>query len=107
MGIAFLSAQRSKDPVTQVGACIVNEEKRIVGIGYNGMPNKCDDDKFSWSKDKTLALHERKHAYVCHAEMNAIINKNSASLKNCTIYVSMFPCNECATMIIQSGIKNE
>ena len=105
MGIAVLSGQRSKDPVTQVGACIVNEAKRIVGIGYNGMPDRCSDDDFDWGKDKNLDLHERKHGYVCHAEMNAIINRNSASLKDCTIYVSLFPCNECAKMIIQSGIK--
>ena len=105
MGIAFLSGQRSKDPVTQVGACIVNDEKRIVGIGYNGMPDRCHDDDFPWEKNKRLKLHERKHAYVCHAEMNAIINKNSVSLKGCTICVSLFPCNECAKMIIQSGIK--
>ena len=105
MGIAFLSGQRSKDPVTQVGACIVNQEKRIVGVGYNGMPDGCSDDEFTWSKDKGRDLDERKQAYVCHAEMNAIINRNSASLKDCTIYVSLFPCNECAKMIIQSGIK--
>ena len=105
MGIAFFSAQRSKDPVTQVGACIVNEEKRIVGVGYNGMPDRCHDNDFTWGKGENLELHETKHAYVCHAEMNAIMNKTSASLKNCTIYVSLFPCNECAKIIIQSGIK--
>ena len=69
------------------------------------MPDGCNDDEFTWSKDKDRDLDERKHAYVCHAEMNAIINRNSVSLKDCTIYVSLFPCNECAKMIIQSGIK--
>ena len=105
MGIAYLSGQRSKDPVTQVGACIVNDEMRIVGTGYNGLPNGCHDDDFPWKKNKDLDLDERKHGYVCHAEMNAILNKNSASLKGCKIYVSLFPCNECAKLIIQSGIK--
>ena len=105
MGIAFLSGKRSKDPVTQVGACIVNDEKRIVGIGYNGMPEGCHDDDFPWTKNKDLRLDERKHGYVCHAEMNAILNKNSVSLKGCKLYVSLFPCNECAKLIIQSGIK--
>jgi len=105
MGIAYLSGQRSKDPVTQVGACIINDENRIVGIGYNGMPEGCHDDDFPWTKDKSLEYDARKHAYVCHAEMNAILNKNSVSLKGCTIYVSLFPCNECAKLIIQSGIK--
>ena len=105
MGIAFLSGQRSKDPVTQVGACIVNDEMRIVGTGYNGLPNGCHDEDFPWRKDKDLDLDKTKYGYVCHAEMNAILNKNSASLKGCKIYVSLFPCNECAKLIIQSGIK--
>ena len=111
MGVAFLSGQRSKDPDYQVGACIVNDEKRIVGVGYNGMPNNCSDDKLPWGKNKAGAkgkkkpLDETKHGYVCHAELNAIVNKNSVSLKNCSMYVSLFPCNECAKLIIQSGIK--
>ena len=107
MGVAFLSGMRSKDPSTQVGACIVNEENRIVATGYNGMPNGCSDDKMPWARDKTKypSLLDRKYPYVCHAEMNAIMNKNSASIKNCSIYVSLFPCNECAKLIIQSGIK--
>ena len=104
MGAAFLSGMRSKDPNTQVGACIVNKKDRIVGLGYNGMPNGCSDNELPWARDKTLGDLERKHLYVCHAEMNAIMNKTSASLDGCRIYVSLFPCNECAKLIIQSGI---
>lgn len=104
MAIAFLSAQRSKDPKTQVGACIVNEEKKIVGIGYNGMPNGCDDDLMPWGRESDDELNN-KYLYVCHAELNAILNKNSADVKNCSVYVALFPCNECAKVIIQSGIK--
>jgi len=106
MATAFLAAMRSKDPRTQVGACIVNEDKRIVGVGYNGMPNRCSDDEFSWSrkKEKRSKL-DQKSLYVCHAEMNAIMNKYAADVKNCTIYVGLFPCNECAKIIIQSGIR--
>ncbi|XP_038055360.1 deoxycytidylate deaminase-like [Patiria miniata] len=103
MAVAFLSAQRSKDPSSQVGACIVNQEKKIVGIGYNGMPNKCDDDELPWGKDGEWL--DQKYPYVCHAEMNAIMNKNSSDVKDCTIYVALFPCNECAKLIIQSGIR--
>ncbi|XP_059061067.1 deoxycytidylate deaminase-like isoform X2 [Achroia grisella] len=98
MAVAFLAAKRSKDPHFQVGACIVNEDNRIVGVGYNGMPRGCSDDIYPW--DKGI-----KKLYVCHAEMNAILNKNSSDVKNCTIYVKLFPCNECAKIIIQSGIK--
>ncbi|XP_013196306.1 deoxycytidylate deaminase isoform X2 [Amyelois transitella] len=104
MGLAFLAAKRSKDPVTQVGACIVNEDKKIVGMGYNGMPTGCDDDDFPWGKNKDYTLDD-KSMYVCHAELNAIINKNATDLKKCTIYTSLFPCNECAKVIVQSGIK--
>ncbi|KAK3577199.1 hypothetical protein CHS0354_030470 [Potamilus streckersoni] len=104
MSIAFLSAQRSKDPRTQVGACIVNEENKIVGIGYNGMPSGCSDDILPWRKEAENIL-DTKQLYVCHAELNAVLNKNSADVKNCTIYVALFPCNECAKVIIQSGIK--
>lgn len=104
MGVAILSAKRSKDPNTQVGACIVNEEKRIIGIGYNGFPHGCDDDLFPWSNDQGQEELETKYPYVVHAEPNAILN-SSASLKNATIYVTLFPCNECAKLIIQSGIK--
>ncbi|CAB4035453.1 deoxycytidylate deaminase [Paramuricea clavata] len=104
MAVAFLSAQRSKDPNSQVGACIVNEEKKIVGIGYNGMPNGCSDDTLPWARKADDDL-DTKYPYVCHAEMNAILNKNSSDVKGCTIYVALFPCNECAKLIIQSGIK--
>lgn len=102
MGLAHLSAMRSKDPGTQVGACIVNEDKRVVAIGYNGMPYGCDDDEYPWEREGSMT--ETKYAYVVHAEMNAILN-STTSLKNCTLYVSLFPCNECAKAIIQSGIK--
>eukprot|EP00088_Acartia_fossae_P011020 TRINITY_DN15513_c3_g1_i1.p1 TRINITY_DN15513_c3_g1~~TRINITY_DN15513_c3_g1_i1.p1 ORF type:complete len:227 (-),score=45.99 TRINITY_DN15513_c3_g1_i1:49-708(-) len=104
MAVSFLSALRSKDPATQVGACIVNPDKRIVGIGYNGMPRGCGDSQLPWGKSSTDEL-ENKYMYVCHAEMNAIMNKNSASVEGCTIYVALFPCNECSKLIIQSGIK--
>ncbi|MCI5724821.1 dCMP deaminase family protein [Fusobacterium sp.] len=102
MGIAILSAMRSKDPNTQVGACIVNEEKRIVGVGYNGFPKGCEDTEFPWEREGEFL--ETKYPYVCHAELNAILN-SIKSLKNCTIYVALFPCNECSKAIIQSGIK--
>ncbi|CAM9710276.1 unnamed protein product, partial [Chrysoparadoxa australica] len=104
MAVAFLSAMRSKDPSTQVGACIVNPEKRIVGIGYNGFPTGCDDDKLPWARKADNEL-DTKYLYVCHAEVNAILNKNSADVKGCSMYVALFPCNECAKLIIQSGIK--
>ncbi|KAK7870298.1 hypothetical protein R5R35_011806 [Gryllus longicercus] len=104
MATAFLAAKRSKDPCSQVGACIVNQEKRIVGVGYNGMPFGCSDDEYPWKKASTSRL-ETKYLYVCHAEMNAILNKNCSDVKNCTIYVALFPCNECAKLIIQSGIS--
>lgn len=101
MGIAMLSALRSKDPSTQVGACIVNQDKRILSMGYNGMPHCCDDEEYPWGHGEGL---DSKYLYVCHAELNAILNCNS-SVKNCTVYVTLFPCNECAKAIIQSGIK--
>ena len=102
MGVALLSAQRSKDPNTQVGACIVNPDKKIVGVGYNGFPSGCDDDVLPW--DREGAYLETKYPYVCHAELNAILNSISRDLKGGTIYVALFPCNECAKAIIQSGI---
>ena len=102
MGLAHLSAQRSKDPNTQVGAVIVNNQNRVVGIGYNGFPYGCDDDVFPWARDGKS--NDTKYPYVVHAELNAILNSNQ-SCKGCTIYVSLFPCNECAKAIIQSGIK--
>lgn len=104
MAMAHLSALRSKDPSTQVGACIVNSKKKIVGIGYNGMPLGCDDDLMPWGKSSTNNL-ENKYMYVCHAEVNAIMNKNSFDVSGCTLYVALFPCNECAKVIIQAGIK--
>ena len=102
MGIAIFSAYRSKDPHTQVGACIVNEDKHIVGVGYNGMPNGCSDKEYPWGRDGEFG--ENKYAYVVHAELNAILNAYT-SLKGCSIYVSLFPCNECCKAIIQSGIR--
>ncbi|XP_045444936.1 deoxycytidylate deaminase isoform X2 [Pipistrellus kuhlii] len=105
MAVAFLSAQRSKDPNSQVGACIVNAENKIVGIGYNGMPNGCSDDLLPWRRTAERKL-DTKYPYVCHAELNAIMNKNSADVKGCTIYVALFPCNECAKLIIQVSEKS-
>lgn len=102
MGIALLSAQRSKDPNTQVGACIVDSNNKIVGTGYNGFPKNINDDDLPWGRDGGEL--DTKYFYVCHAELNAILN----SIKNldaCRIYVALFPCNECAKAIIQSGIK--
>ena len=102
MGLAHLSAMRSKDPSTQVGACIVNPEKKVVGIGYNGFPTGLNDDDFPWQPHQQL--DQSKYGYVVHAELNAILNATQ-KLHDCTIYVSLFPCNECAKAIIQSGIK--
>ena len=104
MSIAFLSSMRSKDPNTQVGACIVNADKRIVGIGYNGFPRGCSDEELPWAREAENPL-DTKYPYVCHAEMNAILNKNSADVKGCSIFVALFPCNECAKLIVQSGIS--
>ncbi len=103
MGVALLSAQRSKDPLTQVGACLVNHENVIVGTGYNGLPKWCSDDDFPRDKHTTDML-QNKHSYVVHAEVNAILNAN-ASTKWTTLYVWLFPCNECAKILIQAGIK--
>ncbi len=102
MGIALLSAQRSKDENTQVGACIVNPDKKIVGIGYNGLPYGCQDEEYPWEREGEWL--ETKYPYVVHAEPNAILNSTS-SLKDCTIFVTLFPCHECSKLIIQSGIK--
>nr|WP_294994726.1 dCMP deaminase family protein [uncultured Sediminibacterium sp.] len=103
MGVALLSAKRSKDPNTQVGACIVNEKNKIVGAGYNGLPIGCDDDEFPWSKQGDFL--ETKYPYVCHAELNAILNNIGMDLKGCKIYTALFPCNECTKAIIQAGIN--
>ena len=104
MSIAFLTAQRSKDPNTQVGACIVSPDKKIVGVGYNGMPTGCSDDILPWEKEGETE-YDTKYAYVCHAEMNAVLNKNSADVKGCAIYVTLFPCNECTKIVIQAGVS--
>eukprot|EP00128_Syssomonas_multiformis_P017229 Colp12_sorted_trinity150504_noHs@1641 len=104
MAVAFLSAQRSKDPNSQVGACIVTPDNKIVGIGYNGMPNGCSDDDLPWSRSGDSIL-DTKYPFVCHAELNAIMNKNSADVKGCSMYVALFPCNECAKLIIQAGLR--
>lgn len=103
MGIALLSGKRSKDPGTQVGACIVNQENKIISLGYNGLPIGCDDDEFPWGREGDLL--DTKYPYVCHAELNAILNNIGTSLKNCKIYTGLFPCNDCTKAIIQSGIK--
>ena len=102
MGLAHLSAMRSKDPSTQVGAVIVDQEHKVVGIGYNGLPIGCSDDEFPW--DREGGMLETKYAFVVHAELNAILN-STRDLHGCTLYVSLFPCNECAKAIIQSGIR--
>ncbi|XP_060875463.1 cytidine and dCMP deaminase domain-containing protein 1-like isoform X2 [Metopolophium dirhodum] len=104
MAISYLTAKRSKDPVCQVGACIVNSDNKIVGTGYNGMPTGCNNDEFPWGNNKSSALN--KFIYVCHAEMNAVFYRSSMiNVKGCTLYVTRFPCIECAKIIIQSGIK--
>ena len=82
----------------------MNEEKKIVAVGYNGMPTGCNDDDMPWERTGSTSL-DTKYPFVCHAELNAILNRNTASLKNATLYVTLFPCNECAKAIIQSGIK--
>ncbi|SDA17204.1 dCMP deaminase [Ruminococcus sp. YE71] len=102
MGIALLSAQRSKDSNTQVGACIVSQDNKILSVGYNGMPTGCDDDRMPWSREGSKL--ETKYPFVCHAELNAILNREG-SLKGGRLYVTLFPCNECAKAIIQSGIR--
>ena len=103
MGIAILSGMRSKDPSTQVGACVVDKDNRIVSIGYNGFINGCSDDDFPWSREGEFL--DTKYPYVVHAEQNAILNARGKSLEGCRIYVNLFPCHECARNIIQSGIR--
>jgi dCMP deaminase len=102
MGIALLSALRSKDPNTQVGACIVGKNNKIVGIGYNGFPIGCSDEDFSWER-KADNINDTKYPYVVHAEANAILN-STKDLHGARLYVGLYPCNECAKLIIQSGI---
>lgn len=103
MAIAMISSQRSKDPNTKVGACIVNPDNKIVGIGYNGMPIGCDDNVMPWERSAESQL-DTKYPFVVHSELNAILN-SIKDLHGCTLYVTLFPCNECAKAIIQSGIK--
>lgn len=103
MGVAILSSQRSKDPSTQVGACIASKDNKVVTMGYNGMPIGLSDDELPWGRDGRDDL-DNKYLYVCHAEFNAILNSN-APVRGCRLYVTMFPCNECAKAIIQAGIK--
>lgn len=105
MGIVKLAAGRSKDPNTQVGACIVGDDNRILSIGYNGTPNGFDDDKFPWKRNGSFC--NTKYAYVCHAELNSILNYrgNRKDFVNAKMYIELFPCNECAKAIIQAGIK--
>ena len=103
MGVALLSGERSKDPNSQVGACIVSEDNKILSIGYNGFPRGCSDDEIPWDREGEFA--DTKYPYVCHGELNAILNYTGTTLKNSRIYVALFPCNECAKAIIQSGIK--
>lgn len=102
MSIALLSAQRSKDPSTQVGACVANEQNKIVGVGYNGFPRGCSDDDLPWQRQGKFL--DTKYPYVCHAELNAVLNAISTDLRNCRIYVGLFPCNECTKVIMQAGI---
>ncbi|MDO5733756.1 MAG: dCMP deaminase family protein [Eubacteriales bacterium] len=103
MGAALLAARRSKDPSTQVGAAVVNSENKIVSIGYNGMPIGCSDDEFPWAREGEFL--STKYPFVCHAELNAILNAGGHKLDDARIYVPLFPCNECAKAIIQAGIK--
>jgi dCMP deaminase len=103
MGVSKLAAMRSKDPNTQVGACIVSLENKILSMGYNGFPKGCSDDEFPWNRDGDPL--ENKYFYTTHSELNAILNYRGGSLEGSKLYVSLFPCNECAKAIIQSGIK--
>ncbi len=103
MGVAMLSGMRSKDPNTQVGACIVSEENKILSMGYNGFPKGCSDDEFPWSREGEPL--ENKYFYTTHSELNAILNYRGGSLEGAKMYVTLFPCNECAKAIIQAGIK--
>ena len=103
MGIAMLSGMRSKDPNTQVGACIVSPEHKIMSVGYNGFPLGCSDDEFTWEREG----EDNKYFYSTHSELNAILNYRGGSLEGATLYVTLFPCNECAKAIMQCGISDE
>ena len=104
MAVAMLSGMRSKDPNTQVGCCIVSADNKILSMGYNGLPMGCSDDEFPWDRegDDPLAT---KYPFVAHSELNAILNYRGGSLDGAKLYVSLFPCNECAKAIIQAGIR--
>ncbi len=104
MGVARLSAMRSKDPNTQVGSCIVSPQNKIMSVGYNGFPTGCSDDQFPWNRE-SQDPYNNKYFYTTHSELNAILNYRGGSLEGSKIYVTLFPCNECAKAIIQSGIK--
>lgn len=104
MGIALLSAHRSKDPSTQVGCCIVSQDNKILSMGYNGFPRGCSDDEFPWEREGAKE-YDMKYMYSTHSELNAILNYTGGTLKGSKLYVSLFPCNECAKAIIQSGIE--
>ena len=103
MGVAKMSALRSKDPNTQVGACIVSDDNKILSMGYNGLPRGCSDDEFPWAREGDPL--DNKYMYTAHSELNAILNYRGGSLDNAKLYVTLFPCNECAKAIIQAGIK--
>jgi len=103
MGIALLSAKRSKDPHTSVGACIVSEDNKILSVGYNGMPRGCSDDEYPWDREASSDLNT-KYLYVCHAELNAILNYTGTNMLHARIYTTLFPCNECTKALIQVGI---
>ena len=103
MGVAKLSAMRSKDPNTQVGACIVSGDNKILSMGYNGFPKSCSDDEFPWCREGDP--YDNKYFYTAHSELNAILNYRGGSLEGSKLYVSLFPCNECAKAIIQCGIR--
>ncbi len=103
MGIALLSAQRSKDPGTQVGACIVGADNKILSVGYNGMPTGCADEQMPWGREGNPM--DTKYLYVCHAELNAILNYSGGNIRGATVYTTLFPCNECAKALIQAGVK--
>ena len=104
MGVAFLSAKRSKDPHTQVGACIVSQDNKILSMGYNGFPNGCSDEDFPWNRE-SADPYDNKYFYTTHSELNAILNYRGGSLEGSKLYVTLFPCNECAKAVIQSGIR--
>lgn len=104
MGISLLASMRSKDPSTQVGACIVSDDNKIISVGYNGFPRGCSDDDFPWERSAENS-NDTKYPFVCHAELNAILNAGGQNLVGARIFVALFPCNECAKAIIQSGIK--